>query len=477
MDKALLWIDGKRRPAESGKTFESLNPATGKALAAVAEGGVADVDAACRAAQSAMDGVWGKTNPRQRARILFNAARVIRDHVDELAGIECRDAGKPMADARDEAGLVADVIEYYAGAVSKHFGETIPVHNPGLELTLKEPVGVCGLIVPWNFPAVIASWKLGPALACGNAVVLKPAELTPLSALKLAEYFAEAGLPDGVLNVVPGPGVGCGDALVAHPLVRKVSFTGSTKVGKEIMRSAADRIKRVSLELGGKSANIVFDDPGDLDFCVEKSLWSVFGNAGQDCCARSRFLVHRKIYDKFAAKIAARAKRFVVGDPLKKGVDIGPLISCAQRERVSSYVEIGEGEGAKRVCGGTALKGPGFFLTPAVFERVESRMRIFKEEIFGPVVCLTPFSTEEEAIALANDSDYGLSGTIWTRDLGRALRVAKAVKTGVLSVNATTSVYTESPFGGYKQSGLGRELGMKALDLYSEVKSVFLSAN
>lgn len=477
MEKALLWIDGKRRCAESGRTFDSLNPATGKTLAAVAEGGVADVDLAVRAAEKAMNGAWGKMNARERARVMFNAARVIRDHVDELADIECRDAGKPIADARDEAGLVADVIEYYAGAVSKYFGETIPVHNPGIELTLKEPVGVCGLIVPWNFPAVIASWKLGPALACGNAVVLKPAELTPLSALKLAEYFAEAGLPEGVLNVVPGPGAGCGDALVDHPLVRKVSFTGSTRVGKQIMRAAAEKIKRVSLELGGKSANIVFDDPGDLGFCVEKSLWSVFGNAGQDCCARSRFLVHKKIYDKFAAALLARAKKFVVGDPLKKGVDLGPLISAGQRERVSGYCDVGEREGAKKVWGGAALKGPGFFFTPAVFEKVRPSMRVFNEEIFGPVVCLTPFSTEDEAIALANDSEYGLSGTIWTRDLGRALRVAKAVKTGVLSVNATTSVYTESPFGGFKQSGLGRELGMKALDQYSEIKSVFLSAN
>lgn len=467
--------------AASGKTFAAVNPATGLPIALVAEGGVEDIDRAVKAAVKAAAGPWGKMSAGARARVLFDIARVVREHVDELALIELRDTGKPLGDARGELGYVADVFEYYAGAASRHFGETIPVGNPGIELTLREPVGVCGLIVPWNFPAVIAAWKLGPALACGNTVVLKPAMETPLSALRLAELFAEAGLPDGVVNVVPGPGPGCGSALAAHPLVRKVSFTGSTKTGASIMKAGADTIKKVSLELGGKSANIVFDDVADLDFCVEKSLWSVYGNAGQDCCARSRCLIHKKVYDKFVDKFLARAKRIVLGDPLKKGTQMGPLISQLQRERVTGYLAIGAGEGAKRLCGGRAPKfGPlsrGFYLEPAVLEDVTPKMRVFQEEIFGPVVTMTPFSTEDEAIALANDSAYGLSGSIWTANTGRAMRMARAVQAGVLSINSASSVYLEAPFGGYKASGVGRELGMKALDQYSEIKSVFLSEN
>jgi acyl-CoA reductase-like NAD-dependent aldehyde dehydrogenase len=474
-----LWIGGKAVPAASGKTFETINPATGAVLERVALGEAEDVDRAVGAAAAAQDGAWGRTTPKARARVLFEAARLIRERADPLALVESRDAGKPLASARGEILYAADVLEYYAGAATKHFGETVPVSNPGLCLVLKEPVGVCGLIVPWNFPAVIAAWKLGPALACGNAVVLKPAEDTPLSALLLAELFAEAGLPAGALNVVPGYGVGCGDALAAHPLVRKVSFTGSTATGAKVMRAAADGIRRVSLELGGKSANIVFDDCGDLDRVVEKSLWSVYDNAGQDCCARSRALVHRKVFDKYAEKFVARAKKVVVGDPMKKGVEMGPLISAKQRDRVTGYVRIGESEGAKRLCGGGAPADPslrkGFYVEPCVLEGATPKMRVFQEEIFGPVVCLTPFKTEEEAVALANDSEFGLSGSIWTRDMGRALRMARAVKTGALSVNSASSVYLEAPFGGFKSSGLGRELGMRALEAYTETKTVFLS--
>ena len=476
-----LWIGGRAVSAASGRTFTTLNPATGLPIALVSEGGAEDIDLAVKAALKAASGPWGKMSAGARAKILFDIARVVRDNVDELALIELRDTGKPLADARGELGYVADVFEYYAGACQRQFGETIPVGNPGVVMTLREPVGVCGLIVPWNFPAVIAAWKLGPALACGNTVVLKPAMETPLSALRLAELFAEAGLPDGVVNVVPGPGPGCGSALAAHPLVRKVSFTGSTKTGASIMKAGADTIKKVSLELGGKSANLVFDDVADLDFCVEKSLWSVYGNAGQDCCARSRCLVQKKVYDKFVSKFLALAKTVVLGDPMKKGTQMGPLISQLQRERVTGYLAVGEGEGAKRLCGGRAPKsGPlarGFYLEPAVLEAVTPRMRVFQEEIFGPVVSMTPFSTEEEAIALANDSAYGLSGSIWTGSAGRAIRVARRVQTGVLSVNSSSSVYLEAPFGGYKASGVGRELGMKALDQYSEIKTVYLSEN
>ncbi|MFI5348561.1 MAG: aldehyde dehydrogenase family protein [Elusimicrobiota bacterium] len=472
-----LWIDGKAVGAKSGRTFPVVNPADGKILANVAEGGAEDVDAAVRAAVNAASGPWGGMSARARAKVMFEIARLIRENVDELVLLETQNAGKPLADSRDEIGLAADVFEYYAGAASKHFGETIPVGGAGLDFTLREPVGVCGLIVPWNFPLVIATWKVGPALACGNTIVLKPAPETPLTALRLAELCAEAGLPEGVLNVVPGPGPGCGSALVSHPLVRKISFTGSTATGTAIMKSAADGLKRVSLELGGKSPNIVFDD-ADLDVCVEKSVWSVFGNAGQDCCARSRSIVHRKVYDKFVDKFVARTKKIIVGHPEKNGSQIGPLISPRQLERVRGYIEAGKAEKAELLCGGARLGGAlakGYYLTPAVFADTKAEMKIVREEIFGPVVTIQPFKDEEEAILLANDSPYGLSGSLWTRDVGRVLRVTRAVQTGVISVNTSSSVHLEAPFGGYKSSGIGRELGLKALDLYSEIKNVFIS--
>ena len=472
-----LWIDGKPARALSGRTFDVVNPADGSLLAKVGEGAAADVDAAVGAAVRAAAGPWGKMGPRARARVLFDVARLVRENLEKLALLETRNAGKPLADSRDEIGLVADCFEYYAGSVSKHFGETIPVGASGLDFTLREPVGVCALIVPWNFPLVIASWKLAPALACGNTVILKPAAETPLSALRLAELCSEAGLPPGVLNVVPGPGPGCGSVLVAHPAVRKVSFTGSTATGIQIMRSGADTLKRVSLELGGKSPNIVFDD-ADLDLCVEKSVWSVFGNAGQDCCARSRALVHRKVYDKFVDRFVSRAKKIVVVHPEKKGVQVGPLISARQHARVAGYVRQGQAEGAELLCGGARPSGTppkGYYLAPAVFAGTKPGMKIVQEEIFGPVVAIQPFKDEEEAIRLANDSPYGLSGSLWTRDVGRVLRVTRAVQTGVISVNSSSSVHLEAPFGGYKSSGVGRELGLKALDLYCEVKNVFVS--
>ncbi|MFI5345483.1 MAG: aldehyde dehydrogenase family protein [Elusimicrobiota bacterium] len=471
-----MWISGMAVPAASGRTFEVLNPAEGKVLARVAEGGLEDVDAAVRAAAKAAAGPWGKMSARARGKIMLEIARLIRKHADELVLLETRNAGKPLADSRDEIGLAADVFEYYAGAANKHFGETIPVGASGLDFTVREPVGVCALIVPWNFPLVIATWKLAPALACGNTMVLKPAPETPLTALRLAQICAEAGLPDGVLNVVPG-GPAAGAALVAHPLVRKVSFTGSTATGTAIMKSAADGLKRVSLELGGKSPNIVFDD-ADLDLCVEKSVWSVFGNAGQDCCARTRSIVHHKIYDKFVDKFVARTKKIVLGHPEKKGVQIGPLISLRQREKVCRYIDIGETEGAERLCGGSLPGGAlakGFYVTPTVFADVDAKMKIAQEEIFGPVVAILPFKDEEDAVRLANDSAYGLSGSLWTRDVGRVLRVTRAVQAGVISVNSSSSVHLEAPFGGYKSSGVGRELGLKALDLYSEIKNVFVS--
>ncbi|MBI4428552.1 MAG: aldehyde dehydrogenase [Ignavibacteriales bacterium] len=474
-----LILDGKRLPSTSGKEATIQNPANGKVIATVAEGGPEDIKLAVEAADRTFrQGPWRRFSSRERSRLLFRISMMIRDHAEELARLETQNVGKPIREARDEVQLAADCFQFYAGAIDKTGGQNAPVAAPGVGLTFREPIGVCGLIIPWNFPITISCWKIAPALAMGNTVVVKPASQTPLTALRVAELALEAGIPPGVLNVVTGPGNLLGEAFVRHPLVRKISFTGSTEVGRNVMKAASDDIKRVTLELGGKSANIVFAD-AEIDKAVHSAVWSALGNAGQDCCARSRLLLQRSIRDEFLTKLTDQFKKVRVGDPLEENTELGSLISKTHRDRVRSYVEVGVSEGARLLCGGDiptdAALSSGSYLSPAIFSEVTPAMRIAQEEIFGPVVSVLTFETEEDAVALANNSLYGLSGSLWTRDIGRALRVAKSVETGVLSVNSGQSVHLEMPFGGVKLSGVGRELGLAVLDHYSEWKSVFIN--
>jgi acyl-CoA reductase-like NAD-dependent aldehyde dehydrogenase len=447
-------------------TIRVLNPATETAVAELDEAGVAETDGAVAAARAALP-AWRALPPRDRATLLRRLAMLVEEHGEELALLETRNVGKPISDSRGEVEMVSDVFHFYAGAIDKHHGQTIPVAG-GIDMTFHEPLGVVGLIVPWNFPLNIASWKLGPALACGNTVVLKPAELTPLTVLRLAGLARDAGIPQGVVNVLTGPGRVVGERLAQHPDVAKISFTGSTEIGAQVMRNAAGTVKRVSLELGGKSANVIFAD-ADLEAAAAAAPSSVFGNAGQDCCARSRILVQRDVYDRFVALLIDATSRWRVGDPEDQATDMGPLISREQREKVATFVS---GEPLFR---GSAPGGAGFWYPCTLVEAANSDA-VAQEEVFGPVAAVIPFSDEADAVAIANDTPYGLSGSVWTRDGARAIRMARAIETGVISINSNTSVRVATPFGGFKQSGFGRELGLQAMAGYSEVKNVFIAA-
>jgi acyl-CoA reductase-like NAD-dependent aldehyde dehydrogenase len=446
-------------------SLEVLNPATEKPIAQLERAGVEETDRAVAAARAAYP-AWRAVKPADRARLMRRVAALVEEHRDGLARLETSNVGKPLGDSLWEMGMVADVFHFYSGAVEKHYGDTIPVAG-GVDLTFREPLGVVGLIVPWNFPLMLASWKLGPALACGNTVVLKPAELTPLTAIRLSELVLEAGIPEGVVNVVVGPGSVAGERLIAHPDVAKIGFTGSTEVGRRVMEGAARTVKRVTLELGGKSANIIFED-ADLERAAASAPSAVFGNAGQDCCARSRILVQKSVYDKFLKLLVDATARFRVGDPEKEGTEMGPLISADHKAKVASFVE------GTPLFRGNVPEGDGFWF-PCTLVAATNQDRVAREEVFGPVAAVIPFSDEEEAVRIANDTPYGLSGSIWTRNGARALRVARGLETGVLSVNSNSSVRVTTPFGGFKQSGFGRELGMHAMDGYSEVKNVFIS--
>jgi betaine-aldehyde dehydrogenase len=469
-----LFINGQWRDAAKGRRTPLINPATEAVIAEVACADLRDVEDAVQGAHAAFLSGWRDLAPGKRTEVLFNLANSIRENRESLAQLESQNIGKPISDARDEIGLGARVFEYYAGAITRFYGQTIPVSRGGFDFTLRSPMGVVAAIVPWNFPFPIGCWKAAPALAAGNTVILKPASLSPLTALRLGELAVDAGFPPGVLQVLPGSGQTIGDALVSHPLVRKISFTGSTVVGSHIMELAARDIKRVSLELGGKSPNIVFAD-ADWQKAADSSPMSVFANTGQDCCARSRVFVERPIYEAFVHRFVTATKKLVTGDPAKPETQVGPMVSAGQRETVETYVADARATGRMIAVGGERLPGKGYYFPPTVLLEVDPADRCWREEIFGPVVCIRPFDDESAMLKEVNASPYGLSGSIWTNSLSRALRVARLVESGVLSINSHSSVHVEAPFGGFKQSGLGRDLGMSALEGYTELKNVYVA--
>src|SRR5438105_86797 len=474
-----LFIDGQWMDSESGKTFKTPNPATGETLAEVAEADKADVDKAWAAARKAMTGKWSKMSARDRGRLLYRLSQLIEQHAGELAELEAMDNGKPIKESTyiDLSGVVEN-FEYFAGWATKIEGETIPVPGQMFNYTLREPVGVCGQIIPWNFPLLMAAWKLAPALAAGNTVVLKPAEQTPVTALELGKLIQEAGFPDGVVNIVPGFGETAGAALASHKDVDKVAFTGSTEVGKLIAKAAAENLTKVSLELGGKAPNIVFAD-ADMEQAVNGAMMGIFFNQGQVCCAGSRLFLHEQVRDEFLGRFKEKAEKIKVGDPMDKATQMGPQVSEEQLNRIKSYVEVARNEGATVLTGGCppALEGDlqkGYFFQPTIFGDVRNEMRVAQEEIFGPVVSVITFKDEADLIRQANEVVYGLSAGIWTRDITRAHRFAREIKAGVVWINTFNMMNAASPFGGYKQSGYGREMGKHALEMYTQVKSVWV---
>jgi betaine-aldehyde dehydrogenase len=469
------YIDGESRASGGGAPIAIINPATEEKWIEVTSASADDVDRAVRGAQRAFEQTWRDLAPGRRAQVLFTITRLIREHEEELAQLDVKSVGKPIADARDEVALGARIFEYYAGAVGKFGGQTIPVAAGGFDFTLRQALGAVAAIVPWNFPFPITCWKIAPALAAGNSVILKPAEYSPLSALRLAQLAGLAGLPASILQVLPGPGPQVGEALVTHPTIRKISFTGSTAVGSRIMQLAARDMKRISLELGGKSPNIVFAD-ANLEQAATKSPMSIFANAGQDCCARSRMFVERKIFDEFVDRFVTATRAIVVGDPSDEKTQVGPLVSERQRSRVEEFLTSAKAQSRRCACGGERAGERGYFIAPTVVLGCEPSDRIWKEEVFGPVACIRPFDDEEQMLREVNDSPYGLSGSIWTRDLARALHVARRVESGVLSINSHSSVHVEAPFGGFKQSGIGRDLGMAAMEGYTELKNIYVGA-
>jgi len=468
-----MFIDGKWVEAASGKTFPSYNPATGEVMAKVAEGDREDINRAVTAARKAFEsGPWPNMSASERGRLIWKLGDLLEQHLEQFAQIESLDNGKPLAIARvADIPLAVDLFRYMAGWATKIEGNTIPFSPKFHAYTRREPVGVVGQIIPWNFPLLMAAWKLGPALATGCTVVLKPAEQTPLSALLLAELIAEAGFPDGVVNVVPGYGETAGAALAAHPDVDKVAFTGSTEVGKLIVQAAAGNLKKVSLELGGKSPNIVFDD-ADMDSTIPGAASAIFFNHGQCCCAGSRLYIEKSMFDNVVSGVAGEAKKIKVGPGFEPDTDMGPLVSKEQLDRVTSYLESGFTEGAEAVVGGHKKSGGGYFVEPTVMVKTNPNMKVVREEIFGPVVCAMPFSDEDKLVAEANQSEYGLAAAVWTSDIKKAHRIANKLRAGTVWINCYNVFDAALPFGGYKQSGWGREMGREVLEMYTEVKTV-----